>query len=150
MDSLTSGIYCGEITLDANRYRVAYSKALTRATENEDKRAEAMRLHVANVRQAQEVLGRIDMVLTLTKAGQQVDAQAVSIRSSPSKLASGSKTRHSDPDSNFLAVAVGEARTNRHALLTAVGAAGPNKADKLAIMNVVQLHTQGMLKRKNP
>ena len=53
---LTSSVYSGEVTLDANRYRSAHhavkaSIAAARAAA-EDQRAEAMRRHIANVKQA--------------------------------------------------------------------------------------------------
>ena len=146
MDSLTTGIYCAEVALDANRYRVAHSKALVRATENEDERATSMRLHIANVKQAQEFLSRVDMVLTQGSMSH-TEAGSASFNS-PSKLASGSNTRSQDPQLTCLAIAVGKASMNRHALLTAAGVSPDMAAEKVAILNVVQLHTQGMLKRK--
>ena len=105
MDSLTTGIYCAEVALDANRYRVAHSKALARATESEDRRAIPMRSHIANVKQAQEFLSRVDMVLTQA-AMSHTEAVPASLNSPP-KLASGSSTRNQDPRLTCLAIAVG-------------------------------------------
>ena len=53
---LTSSVYSGEITLDANRYRSAHPVVKARIAAAraaaEDQRAEAMRRHIANVKQA--------------------------------------------------------------------------------------------------
>ena len=43
MDTLTSSVYAGEITLDTNRYRIAYQAAKSRLSQAEDLRAVALR-----------------------------------------------------------------------------------------------------------
>ena len=151
MDQLTTGIYGAEVTLDANRYRVAHSRAAARATDDEDKRASAMRLHISNVKQAQEYLARVDVVLNSPASGGASGGGTLPLAAGRnSLLASGSSTRNRDsPMFTCFPVAVGEATRNRKALLTAMGSGGSSDTTgKLVALNVVQLQTQGMLKQK--
>ena len=150
MDQLTTSIYGAEVTLDANRYRVAHSRAAARATADEDKRATAMRLHICNVKQAQEYLARVDVVLNSPASGGASGGGKLPLAvGCNSLLASGSTRNRDSPMFTCFPVAVGEATRNRKALLTAMGSGGgSDKTGKLVALNVVQLQTQGMLRQK--
>ena len=97
MDSLTTGIYCAEVALDANRYRAARNKAAARATDDEDKRTISMRLHISNVKQAQEFLGRVDVVLSAPASGGNTRASPLAAGGN-SLLASGSTRNRDSPN----------------------------------------------------
>ena len=150
MDQLTTGIYCAEVTLDANRYRQAQSRAAARAAIDEDQRAVAMRLHIDNVKQAQEYLGRVDVVLNSPASGGASGGGTLPLAAGRnSLLASGSTRNRDSPMLTCFPVAVGEANRNRSALLTSMGSGGSIDTNgKLVALNVVQLQTQGMLKQR--
>ena len=84
---------------------MAYGKAADRVAEVEDRRAADMRRHIANVKQAQDFLRKIDFVMTSPASG-----------GAHSGMATGMSLSTHRTDTNWFAGAVEDAMASQQTL----------------------------------
>ena len=110
MSTLAVTVYVAELTLDANHYRDAKMKAMKGVKLLEEKHQKDLQRHVANVKQARDILGEVDVKFVSPATG-------------------GIDNKRRDKDVTGLAVAVEQAMSNYERLSKVV-------AGEVAVLNL--------------
>ena len=120
MAQLTTDLYLGKLTLDANSYRAALRKLREQSASEKDAHAAAEVAHIKNVQAAQNQMQLSDVVFVSPATGGLTVPEGI----------------------HWLTAAIQEASRNRNRVSVLVGHA------EVALINIFSLPTHGMLSQK--